>query len=206
MSASILVLLVVVAGLGIGWLPGIGALAAALWILANGLGLQLSTVQFFLVGAVLLMVPAAAWLAGALLDHFAWRRVHGGVFAALALGFACAAATRSGLLYGYIEAAFAAVQPGVRPLLLFGAVINATLLVAAVTALAIMAVQLVIELPFQWLCGAARLPVMLPFAALRPLVICLALSLMLQGITGLFAAELQPGKVAAAVGTESGSR
>lgn len=194
-------LLLVLAAISSGWLVGLFALAIAGSIFVRGVGLVLSVPQAILLGVLLLLIPAAAYLAGVLLDHFAWRTLDGRRFAGLALGFACMAALRSDLLLRYVEAAFSAAQGGVLPpLVLFGGAVNAVLLCASVTALCIMTIQLVIELPFRWLQAATRAPVVMPFAALRPLLVCTALTLLVQYAAGMYAAELRPERIVQAVG------
>ena len=187
--------LLVLACLGSGWLFGLAVLGCAVWLFAAVAGLALSLPQLILLGALFLMIPAAAYLAGLLLDRFAWRTLDGQRFAGIALAFACMAALRSDLLFNYIEAALVAVRGPVRPLLLLGAAVNATLLCASVTALCIMTVQLVIELPFHWLRSASRAPLVMPFKALRPLLVCAALTLLVQHAAGMFAAELRPERI-----------
>ncbi len=186
------VLLIGAAWLSSGWLPGMAALLCAAVFFIHGSGVQLSLQQGMLLAGFLLMVPAAAYLAGFLLDRFAWDTVRGGVFAAAAFGFAFMLSLQSGLLTSFVEACLIETDGALRPLLVFTTLVNGVLLVSAVTAVCIMMLQLIIELPFRWLQASLRSAVVLPFAALRPLIVMAGLTLLIHYISGLFIAELRP--------------
>lgn len=176
------------------WLWGSLGLLAAVHILLHALGLSLSGGELFLVSALLLAVPLAAWLSGRLLDRFAFTGAQAACFSSLGAALAFSLLIESGLVAGTLKALLQVLTLGSweRQLLLAGAIGNAVVFCAGLAALVVMLLVLVVELPFNWFCrvdagGAAG-----SMAVLRPLLVVLVLCLVFNHAAGLFFDELSP--------------
>ena len=182
-----------------GWFPGMVALAAALYILLEGVFVELTVSRYLLILTFAVAAPAAAYAAGALLDTFAARTVKGNHFRAFAAMAAFCLMLRSERLLEHLEAALtlsagASVEQAAA---LGGAVLSAIVFCGGATAFVLIVIHLVCELPMLWIKGAFRAQAMYAFAAMRPLSVIIAVAFFFNLILQRFAYELGPQVISA---------
>ena len=176
------------------WLWGALGLLAAVHIFLSALGLSVSAGEFCLISGLLMAAPLAAWLTGRLLDDFTCGVRSAGSLSALAAALAFSLLIDSGLLAGALRAVLQILAGGSwqKQFMLVGAIGNAVVLCAALTAFVLMVLVLLIELPFVWFARRDRSGTAAAIAAFRPLLVVLGLCLVFNHVSGLFVEELAP--------------
>jgi hypothetical protein len=193
MSMALLVLFAA-AVWGPGWLPGAVALLIAAQIFLADMLPGLSLAQGIVLGGLILAVPAAAYLAGVLLNAFALSKTGAKHFSTLAVVLTFCLVLEADKSLDYFAAAVAVVQAAAWPQLsyIFAAAISALVFCGGLAALVIMILHLLFELPVLWLSSASRVRVQYAFAAMRPLSVIIGAALLFNLIVELFAANLWP--------------
>lgn len=159
---------------------------------------ELSISHYLVLATFIVAAPVAGILAGAWWERFALSsRVGAPTLRLIAALLAWYILLNSPQLFRYLEGTLAVVQGAspLRMLPLFAAVVNGILLCAAVVAFALMFVVLLFEVPARWFLAANEVREVIPFAALRPLLLLIVLCMGFDLIVGFFSAELLPAHI-----------
>jgi len=177
-----------------GCVPGAVGLLLAVVIFLSAITPELQATEYIVIVGFVLAIPGSAYLAGALLDNFAHKKIEGRVFQGAAMILAFMLILSSPQAFTYFEEALLVVRGSSwqTNILFFSGVLNAILFCGGLIALVLMLLHLTIELPVRWLQGASGLNLVYTFAPLRPLVIILGATFCIDLMIGLFAAELWP--------------
>lgn len=175
-----------------GWLVPVAALLLAVQLMMPA-GQAAGSAQTIAAAAMILSIPFAAFLCGRALSSFAEgpcsRIVESAIFA---LSLAVMFGSQIGLEVTEAALTIAVAGDWKECLSRASACIGAALFCGLLTGACVVLAVIALELPLAWLRDAVGASLAIPFAAMRPLLALLALSMCMNLAVSLFIAELGP--------------
>lgn len=175
-------------GVSLAWslllIPAVIIWLAALFFLQ---GTDVESGQAVLCGVAALSVPAAAWLAGKIMDKYAFSGLSLEFFAPATAMLAAMIVLRDGSVFELLAAV--AVPHRVEGLLLLSHVLrmlSVVIYAASVSAFALACIPLAFELPLQWFLDGRPVSVRSEISAIRPLLILAGLGVGFHMFVDLF--------------------
>ena len=178
-----------------GYCAAISALTLAIYLLAPTLDVE----QYVLFSAILISIPLSAYIAGLLLDRFVIKEKteYRGIFSGLLFCASMFLALNSNQFMAYLDAALRVTLSATETMVLILSSINSSLLAGSVLALFVILILLISEIPFKFLKIARNSYATLSFSAIRPILTCFVLALMLRFTTNYLGNVLSPDNIEA---------
>lgn len=177
-----------------GCLLGVLTLALAAQLFVSSLGVTLTLAQQLCLTSLILAAPLASLILADLAERFCATSFNLPIVRQASCLLCLLIIFSGDTCLSYFEAAFSVVQNFSlsQGLAFFSAAISAIVFCAGISALALMLFSLSFELLARWISSAMEVTIDLPYAALRMLLLILAVCLSINLISGLFMAELSP--------------
>lgn len=176
--------------------PGLVAWLAVLYWFVHSLRPDFTVVHYLCLTLFVVAVPLAGWLAAAIVEKFCFNSLKVPALREASVLLCLLMMLGDAGILDHLTSASRILSEAARPwpksLSLFLAGINSVLLCAGVTAVCLMSMVLLLELPVRWLTQASGTRLWLPFGALRPLAVLIVACLAFNLIAAFFVAELAP--------------
>lgn len=184
MEFSILFLILLFA-LASGFIPGLIALMLSIIIFLYGEAEQLSLSNISFVILIVSSLPISAYLAGIFLDKFSFKEKYKtNIFSIISISIATFILIYGGFIFNQIELLMNLDVHSSTALV--AKIISTTIFTASLSAVVLMLLVLLIELPVRFINKSFQASYKLEFAALRPLFVIMFISIGFNFIVDLY--------------------